>query len=139
MKLKILAAAIAAIGLGACADLGFGVDVDSGYSDPYFYGNWPYYDGPWYGPRWSYDFPIYSPPARPPFIGGPGPAYPPSRPQRPVRPPMNVGGSSCGVTGVPTTVGGRPRPGNGGLPSAPAQTRPSERPANGASNNNSRR
>ena len=55
MKLKILAAAIAAIGLGACADLGFGVDVDSGYSDPYFYGNWPYYDGPWYGPRWSYE------------------------------------------------------------------------------------
>lgn len=96
----------------ACADLGFGVDVDSGPDfNPYWYGNGYLGNTYWDTPVWNYG-PIYHPlPPRPPFINtNPGPVLPP--PQRPQRPPQ----VNPGVNGVPTTVGGIQRPGNGGLP-----------------------
>ncbi len=116
----IALAAISVAGVAACADLGFGVDVDSSDVSPYWYGN-GYLGGPyWKTPVWNYG-PIYDPrpprPPLPPFIGdGPGPALPPSRPQEPSRPP--VINTNPGTNRVPTTVGGIERPGNGGLPSS---------------------
>ena len=126
MKSKILLAAIAAIGLTAvsCADLGFGVDVDSAGVHPYWYGNGYLGDTYWNTPVWNYG-PVYNPlPPRPPLIGnGPGsigtpppqrPPQQPPRPQAPSRPPqVNV---NPGNNNVPNTVGGIQRPGNGGLP-----------------------
>lgn len=122
MKAKIMIMAAAALALSACADLGFGVDLDSGGASPYFYGS----DGPFYGgwngdpywgmslPSWGY-FPSYRP-SRPPLVGNgpgsvwnpnPGPALPPNRPgtgaQRPHQ--ATIPGAGAGT-----------RPGNGGLP-----------------------
>lgn len=118
-----LAAVIAlSAGLAACADLGFGVDVDSAGTTPYFYGstipgygNW----GPWYGdPAWTwwppggYDpGPIYNP--------GPVIAPRPPRPSAPslpsFRPPSSVN-TSPGINDLPTTILGTERPGNLGRP-----------------------
>ncbi len=139
MKLKALASIIIAAALTGCADLGFGVDVDSGGVSPYIYGNGPYYDGPWGGLGWSYDFPM--PPARPlppPYYGGPGPVIP-SRPQ--VRPPMNPPASGNGMTNsVPTIgLGGNQRPGNGGLPTATPTQGVKTESLNNFINNNARR
>lgn len=101
MKLKaLLLTSMAAFGLSvtSCADLGFGVDVDSGGVTPYFYGN-NYFGplsvgaswngGPVGGPLWG------TPAPAPPLIGsGPGsigvPPQPVLRPQ-PTRPPQLQG------------------------------------------------
>ncbi len=122
--LSIAAAATLAAGMASCADLGFGVDVDSSGASPYFYGttgigygDW----GPWSGdPAWTwwppsgyYPGPIYNP--------GVGPVIPsrPPRPSRPslpsFRPPSSVN-TSPGINGMPTTVLGTERPGNLGRP-----------------------
>ncbi|MDE6468223.1 MAG: hypothetical protein K2L28_04920 [Muribaculaceae bacterium] len=109
------AVGIALAGVAACADLGFGVDVDSGGVNPYWYGN-GYLGGTyWDTPVWNYG-PIYNPlPPRPPLINnGIGPVRPPHRPQPAPRPPqINVRPT---INTIPTTVGGMTRPGNGGLP-----------------------
>ena len=133
MKAKLLLIPVAAFLIAASADLGFGVDVDSGPYNPYYYGN-GYYGYPWGNVGWDWDYPLYSPPIarppRPPMTGiGPGPARPPQNNNQPqVRPPMN---------GIPTTApNGSMRPGNGGLPSV---TVPSTPPRTPGSNNNSQR
>lgn len=133
MKAKIILTAIAAIAVAACADLGFGVDVDSGVYNPYYYGN-GYYGSPWGNMGWDWDYPLYTPPVapppRPPMIGGnPGPALPPQNNNRPqIRPPMN---------GIPTTApNGVQRPGNGGMPSAPVPSTPA---LNSGDSNNAQR
>lgn len=124
MKTNILASAALgaalSVGLASCADLGFGIDLDDGYADPYFYGgggpvyapwDWSGFDGPLYGPGWGYS---------------PGPVIgvnPPPRPPRPVvRPPQinptPTPPSNPGPVFTPGTVnpGGMERPGNMGLP-----------------------
>ncbi len=126
MKAKFLLIAIAAVAMAACADLGFGVDVDSGGVDPYFYGG-GYYGYPWGNVGLNWDYPLYAPPVapppRPPMLGGPGPALPPQINNRPqVRPPMN---------GVPATgPSGQMRPGNGGMPSVTVPATPALSPGN---------
>lgn len=60
MKIKLILSSLAAIALAACADLGFGVDLDSGVYDPYYYGN-GYYGYPWGNVGWDWDYPLYSP------------------------------------------------------------------------------
>ena len=110
----IALAAFSALFVG-CADLGFGVDVDSSDVTPYWYGNGYLGDTYWNTPVWNYG-PIYDPrpprPPRPPFIdGNPGPALPPSLPEGPSRPP--VVHVNPGVNRIPTTVGGVERPGAG--------------------------
>ena len=125
MKNKIYIAVItlaSAVAVAACADLGFGVDVDSSGANPYWYGNGYLGDTYWNTPVWNYG-PIYNPmPPRPPLIGnGPGSiGMPPAQPTRPTpsRPPViNV---NPGINGVPTQVGGMQRPGNGGMPNPPS-------------------
>lgn len=130
MKRKIYAyiaglGVLAAAGALSCADLGFGVDVDSGPANPYWYGNGYLGDTYWNTPVWNYG-PIYrSYPPRPPFISAePGPVIPP-RPQQPSQPENTF----PGINKVPTTVGGVERPGNGGLPT----------PSGGPSGNNALR
>lgn len=117
MKTKIILSALAAIGLmTSCADLGFGVDIDSGGYTPYFNG---YYGSPWGNIGLNWDYPLYAPPAapprpvRPPAINGkPGPVKPPQ--QAPARPQQPAPGN-----GVPSvSPGGQVRPGNGGRPSS---------------------
>ena len=140
MKSKLFIASLLAMAMAACADLGFGVDVDSGYDyNPYYY-NGGYYGYPWGNLEWDWDYPLYNPPVqrppRPPMIGGgPGPVIPkPPQNQPPqnnppqVRPPMN---------GVPSTgPGGIQRPGNGGMPSAPV---PNTAPVQNNGSNNANR
>ena len=140
MKSKLFIASLLAMAMAACADLGFGVDVDSGYDyNPYYY-NGGYYGYPWGNLGWDLDNPLYNPPVqrppRPPMIGGgPGPVIPkPPQNQPPqnnppqVRPPMN---------GVPYTVpGGIQRPGFGGMPSAPG---PLSAPVQNNGSNNANR
>lgn len=131
--LMILAAST--MGIVSCADLGFGVDVDSSGASPYWYGNGWMGDTYWNTPVWNYG-PIYNPrPPAPPLIGnGPGSI---GRPPRPIpRPPQNVP-SVPSAPSVPNTVGGIQRPGNGGLPNP--STIPTGRPINNGSNNSSRR
>ncbi len=125
-----------ALGMGSCADLGFGLDVDDGYS-PYYYGG-PYYNGI-YGssPFYGYDFPYYNVPPAPPVVGngpgsivGPAPVRP--KPESP-RPPQNVGPSNPGASvprPLPSAPGGVSRPGNGGLPSNPSNV-PTGKPLRG--------
>lgn len=127
-----LAAAVAlATGFASCADLGFGVDVDSSGPMPYFYGSTvPGYGdwGPWYGdPAWTWwpaggynPGPIYNPGYNP------GPVIPPrpSRPSAPslpgFRPPSSVN-TGPSINGLPTTILGTERPGNLGRPTQPQQ------------------
>lgn len=131
MKKKSTAAILFAVALATagCADLGFGVDIDSGTPSPYWYGN-GYLGGTyWNTPVWNYG-PIYhqSPPP-PPFINStPGPAMPPQQNKPPGNNNQgnNQGSISPGGNRVPTEINGIQRPGNGGLPS-------------GSQSNNSRR
>lgn len=108
--------------LAGCADLGFGVDVDSG-PNPYWYGNGYLGDTYWNTPVWNYG-PIYNQtPPPPPFINtSPGPVILPSRPQRPPQnaPSNRPGNVFPGVNRVPTHINGIQRPGNGGLPTPSA-------------------
>lgn len=116
--------ALSALAFGGCADLGFGVDVDSDGANPYWYSNGYLGSSYWSTPVWNYG-PIYNPtPWRPPYLNpGVGPSLPPpTLNQKPiVRPPVNV---NTGVTGnpVPSTPStpSRPtqpeRPGNNGRP-----------------------
>lgn len=122
MKKKIFAALLGgtllASALGACADLGFGIDVDDGYASPYWYGGGPVYS-PWdwggfseplYGPGWGIG----------PSIGlAPRPPRPPRPDVRPpqLNPPV-VNPTPSRPTFSPGTVnpGGMERPGNMGLP-----------------------
>lgn len=117
MKSRIyiaLFALLSAIGIAACADLGFGVDVDSGGVSPYWYGNGYLGDTYWNTPVWNYG-PVYNPtPPRPPLIGnGPGSIGIPQPPSSPRPPMIDV---NPGINGVPGSVGGIQRPGNGGRP-----------------------
>lgn len=133
----ILAAAVtAALSMSSCADLGFGVDVDSGGIGPYWNDYGPY-GGPWNSPYWNYgplyngpiyNGPLYRPPVRPPFIDtNPGPV---------IRPPQS--NENPGFNRVPTSVGGVSRPGNGGLPSTPIPSTPAQS-SPVPTNNNARR
>ena len=101
-----------AAGISSCADLGFGVDVDSDGVSPYWYGNGYLGDYYWNTPVWNYG-PIYNPvPPRPPQINnGIGPVRPPAT----VTPPNVPGNTFPGINRVPTSVGGIERPGNGGM------------------------
>lgn len=121
---KILSALVAMALMSSCAELGFGIDVDSGDYSPYYNG---YYGSPWGNIGFNWDYPLYAPPG-PPLP--PRPVRPPQQaPSRPQQPPQG--------NGVPTTSpGGSVRPGNGGLPSAntPA-TQPDQIPVS----NNARR
>lgn len=134
MKKFFLTASAGVLLLSAgCADLGYGVEVDSGVS-PYWYGNGYLGDYYWNTPVWDYG-PIYNPfpPAPiPPVAGnGPGSIMPPmpSKPgPRPTpRPPQNnSGGNVLGPNGIgwnpgiPTHVGNVQRPGNGGMANPPS-------------------
>lgn len=119
--LAIIAFGAALIGASSCADLGFGVDVDSGPYGNYWYPNGYLGDYYWNTPLWNYG-PIYDPmPPAPPLIGnGPGSVGMPSnRPNRPSRPPqtnrpptVNPGGPN----GIGWNPGPMQRPGNNGLP-----------------------
>ncbi len=135
MKKMFAAAAVAVImiGMTGCADLGFGVDVDPSGVNPYWYGSGYIGNTYWNTPVWN-SGPIYNPrPPRPPMLNpGPGPVRPPQQaPQAPQQPPIvNI---NPGVNGVPTTVGGIQRPGNGGLPN------PSNVQQSGASSSAGRR
>lgn len=137
---KITIAILAALALTAssCADMGFGVDVDSSGASPYLYGSTGYYGGPAYSPWFGYN--TWNPPV---IYPGPGPALPPAnrptpnQPSRPVRPApegpgaslpvfrpgttINGSGSGGGVSGSPLIPGAGQgtRPGNGGLPGNP--------------------
>ncbi len=141
MKKIYAAAAIVLVSLGvaACADLGLGVDLDSSGVNPYWYGSGYIGDTYWNTPVWNYG-PIYNPrPPRPPLIGGgPGPVIPQPPVQAPRPPQVNVNPGMNG--GVPNTVGGIQRPGNGGLPNpSNVQNPPSVPTARPVSNNAARR
>lgn len=115
----ILLCAFATLGIASCANLGFGVDAESGVTNPYWYGNGYLGDTYWNTPVWNYG-PIYHPnPPVPPFINpGPGPAVRPTPPaqQPPQETPGNRPGNVFpGVNRVPTQINGIQRPGNGGL------------------------
>lgn len=111
MKTKIILSAVAALALASCADLGFGIDADSGGVSPYWYGDGfyggPMWNGPgWNGPYWNYgpvinNGPVYPPPVLNPGVG-------------PVRPP--VINANPGNNGRPSMPQGSERPGNMGLP-----------------------
>lgn len=130
MKSKIILSLAAALALSSCADLGFGVDVDSGAPGPYWYGNGyydpgymgdGYYNSPyWNNPLWNYGPPV-APirPSRPPILNpGIGPALPPAHitpaPERPSRPPQI--NTNPGINGKPSLPAGAERPGNMGRP-----------------------
>lgn len=116
MKKTIYALFIAIIGLlGAtsCADLGFGVDVDSATGvNPYWYGNGYLGNNYWNTPVWNYG-PIYNPaPSRPPYVSGPAVVPVPPRPQAPsqvtpsrpvvnVRPTVNGGAMNNNPSSIP--------------------------------------
>lgn len=129
--LAIIAFGAALIGASSCADLGFGVDVDSGPYGNYWYPNGYLGDYYWNTPLWNYG-PIYNPiPPAPPLIGnGPGsvgmPANRPNRPTRPSQPsqpsrPSQGNRPPTVNPGGPNGIGWNPgpmqRPGNNGLPS----------------------
>ncbi len=117
MKGKILILAAAALGLTSCADLGLGIEADSGYTGPY-YTPGPYYDN-WYGPYFGSGFPYgYQPEwprPYPPQGFNPGPVIVPKPPQQ-SQPPHNPGYIPSGSPLIPGAGTGT-RPGNGGLPS----------------------
>ena len=136
----LLVSSVAAIGFASCADLGLGVDMDSGISSPYYYGSGiPYYGGYNGGPYFGLDYPFYSPvyspgflPPAPPVIGnGPGSIIIPGAKPPQWRPPQNGGGGQ-----IPNNkplipgAGENVRPGNGGLPSNPSSV-PQGRPERG--------
>ena len=136
MKRSIyIALFVAALATGGCADLGFGVDVDSGIGNPYWYGNGYLGSTYWDTPVWNYG-PIYNPrPPRPPLIGnGPGSIGSPAPVRPPQQQPMPPQQSPGPVINVPTHVNGIERPGNGGLPSSAPQL-----PHATTGSNNSRR
>lgn len=131
MKVRLFLAALTALTLSACADLGFGLDVDQSSYNPYIYGTSGYYGQPWGNIGLNWDYPLYGPPvpSRPPLIVG----------QPSVRPPMTPPAQSQrpGNNGVPTlTPGGQQRPGNGGLPSVELPSTPS---VDGNGSNNAHR
>ena len=136
----LLVSSVAAIGFASCADLGFGVDMDSGISSPYYYGSGPTADGGNSGGlkvsrEMPYDRPGYSPgflPPAPPVIGdGPGSIISPGAKPPQGRPPQNGGGGQI-PNGKPLIPGAgeNVRPGNGGLPSNPSSV-PQGRPERG--------
>lgn len=106
------------LGIASCADLGFGVDVDSSRADNYWYPNGYLGDYYWNTPVWNYG-PIINPtPPAPPLIGnGPGsvasPNIRPSRPQQTHRPPTV---NPIGPNGIGWNPGPVNRPRNNGLP-----------------------
>ncbi len=120
-------AVAAALMLTGCADLGFGVDIDSGAPGPY-YGSGPVVN-PYWG--WGWDSPAWNlgpvanpvpPPPRPhyPVLNpGIGPVVPPSNPgvNRPSG-PVNANPGNR----VPTVIDGTMRPGNGGFATPGAST-----------------
>lgn len=137
-SMAILSGLLLLVSVAGCADLGFGVDVDSSGVSPYWYGNGYMGDTYWNTPVWNYG-PIYNPiPPRPPLVGnGPGSVISPpvSKPvpvrpaQKPRPPQVNLGPNGIGWNPgptIPTTVNGIQRPGNGGLPNP--TTVPSGRP-----------
>lgn len=114
------AALLSAAYLGACADLGMGVDVSSGTVNPYWYGNGYLGQNYWETPVWNYG-PIYRPhPPRPqrPVVALPsGPIINTSPgPVINISPKPPVVNANPGMNGVPSQVGGIQRPGNGGRP-----------------------
>ena len=123
-KWHILTIASALMALTSCADLGFGVDLDSSDYSPYWYGNGYLGNTYWDTPVWNYG-PIYDPlPPRPPRVpiinNGMSPELPPPsvrpsiRPaQRPDRPQINF--PNNGGNDIPTSINGMMRPGNGGF------------------------
>ncbi len=116
--LAIAALGIGLVGIASCADLGFGVDVDSSPYDNYWYPNGYLGDYYWNTPVWNYG-PIYNPtPPAPPLIGnGPGsvvrPNNRPSLPPQVSRPPTV---NPIGPNGIGWNPGPVNRPGNNGLP-----------------------
>lgn len=133
MKTKIILSAVAALALASCADLGFGIDADSGGVSPYWYGDGfyggPMWNGPgWNGPYWNYgpvinNGPVYPPPVLNPGVG-------------PVRPPVQINPGNNNKPSRPPVINANP--GNNGRPSMPQG---SERPGNMGlpTNNNARR
>lgn len=125
--LTTIAIGVALLASTSCADLGLGVDVDSGsYSSPYWYPNGYLGDYYWNTPVWNYG-PIYNQiPSAPPLLGnGPGSAsIPASRPQQATRPPQTTKPpqnntptvSPAGPNGIGWNPGPINRPGNNGLP-----------------------
>ncbi|MDE6157325.1 MAG: hypothetical protein K2F78_04175, partial [Muribaculaceae bacterium] len=95
-------AVVALAGIAACADLGFGVDVDSSDVSPYWYGNGYLGNTYWNTPVWNYG-PIYNPrPPRPPLIGnGPGSVGMPRPPQQQPAPAPRPPQVNPGINGVP--------------------------------------
>ena len=138
MKKNIILAFAAALTLAGCADLGFGVDVDSGGVGPYWYGNAYPGSGYWDTPTWGLG-PVYNPvPPRPPIINVlPGPAMPPQRPQPPQRPepPQNQRPPQASFPGI----NGISRPGNNGFPSPGQGTSTPAPETSGNVSNNARR
>ena len=124
----ILSGLILTVSCVGCADLGFGVDVDSGGMSPYWYGNGYMGDTYWNTPVWDYG-PIYNPiPPRPPLVGnGPGSVISPPagkpvpvRPAQKPRPPeVNLGPNGIGWNPADDTHHRERYP-------APRQRRPTE-------------
>ena len=123
--LKIASAAVLLTAATACADLGFGVDVEDDV--PYYSGGiginpgWTYN----YGPDWDMGWGVV--PAAPPVVGnGPGSVIP-SQPPRPIRPirPINPGNG-----GYPGGVGPVINGGNGGAARPNGIPAASSRPGN---------
>ena len=124
--LAIIAIGVALTAGTSCADLGYGVEVDSGsYNSPYWYPNGYLGDYYWNTPVWNYG-PVYNQvPSAPPLLGnGPGSAsLPANRPQN-NRPPQNSqpvqpskpSVSTAGPNGIGWNPGPLNRPGNNGLP-----------------------
>lgn len=122
--------------LTSCADLGFGVDVDSSGAYPYWYGDGGIssvgWNGPWYNAPTP--LPIYGPGYYPDY--GPGPVidqWPSYRPPVAPRPPMNRPPITIPSNPTPSrpvvnlAPGGVERPGNMGRPtSIPSENRGSE-------------
>ncbi len=129
ITISLILAGTMSIWLTSCADLGFGVDVDSGGAYPYWYGGGGIsgigWDGPWYNAPTP--LPIYGPGY------GPGPVidqWPSYRPPMNPRPPMNRPPQTIPSNPTPSrptvTLGpnGVQRPGNMGRPtSAPTENR----------------
>lgn len=108
-----------AAALTGCADLGLGVDVDSGAYSPYWYGNGYLGNTYWDTPVWNYG-PIYNQIPPRPIINNPIIVVPNNRPNTPPpqnRPQAPVVGNPGATSGrVPSQINGIQRPGNGGQP-----------------------
>lgn len=132
--LVLAGVAAAALSLASCADLGFGVDLDSGGASPYFYGD-TYLGSSYYNPYISSPYWTFGPsytPAPPVWGNGPGSIGMPSAPQRPPqqRPPQQRPPQNLPTISPDFTIGGgsMQRPGNNGLPSGNPSSVPKGRP-----------